>query len=85
MNGHENEGWWSEEYWATSEFEDARNFLLWFGHWFVEFVVVVLFLAESILYIFHFLSTRLSRISQCLRQGEPQSSPCLSYLIFLQK
>ena len=60
-NDHESEDWLSEEYWATSEFEDARNFFLWFGHWFVEVVVVVLFLTESIFYIFHFLNSYLTQ------------------------
>jgi hypothetical protein len=59
MNDDDNEGWWSEDYWSGSKFENERNFLLWFGHWFVEFVVVLLLLLESILYIFHFLNKHL--------------------------
>jgi len=59
VNGCDSEDWWSEDYWAGSKFEDERNFLLWFGNWFVELVMVVLFLMETIFYIFHFLTTRL--------------------------
>jgi hypothetical protein len=64
MNDDDNEDWWSDEsYWQGSKFEFERNFLLWFGNWFVEFFVVLLFLTEAILYIFRFLNTYLQRIS----------------------
>ena len=61
LNDRDSEDWWSEDYWAGSKFEDDRNFLLWFGHWFVELVVVVLFLTEAIFYIFHFLNSYLTQ------------------------
>jgi len=59
MNDEDNEGWWSEDYWKGTEFEYHRSFLLFFGNWFVEFIVVVLFLMESMFYVFSFLRTRL--------------------------
>ncbi len=59
MNDEDNEGWWSEEYWKTSRFEDERNFLLWFGNWFVEFIVIIALLLEAIFYTFNFLNKHL--------------------------
>ena len=56
----DNEDWWGDEdYWIGSKYEYERNFILWLGHWLVEWWIVSLFLTEAILYTFRFLTKNL--------------------------